>query len=1200
MGGLVGAGQESQPSTRSREDKGSTSLPEDDSEYKTFLLITNLVQQYFANQTRVQPEPALLDAAISTATHERDYGHSANQMVATVLGELGHLYYTRYKTLGNLADLDSAIDFAKQEISLLEGGDIRKVMALANLGLSYRARFDHLGILTDSDAAIDCQTHAFLLAPQAHPIRLGLLNDLGNTYRSRFRRLRRVGNIDTAIGLQSQVVKITPDEFPYKPIWLGGLGGAYYERYQIFNQTRDLQLATACYLHAASLAPDTYPLKHLLLSHLGELHCMRFASLGEQVYLDAAIEHQHRAVALASGGAPNDVSETLERLATSYRTRFQHFGSLSDLGLAIEFQANALSATPKNQPTYDTRLANLAEAYHSRYIYLGQGYDLDLSIELQRKALASLSDDHPFTYRHAMNLGRSFRSRFDALGNIADIDASIKLLTKSIAATPAELPDRYIGLYNLGSSYLARFKRLGERADLDMAINYGIQAVSATPDKLPVKFEFVRYLGHSYLTKFESLEDLGDLDLAVNCFVQAVSLVPSTHPAVPAVLNDLGLAYQTRFISLGQHADIDLAVLFQSQGISRLPEGHPWKCLFLNNLGNSHRCRFGLWKRAEDLNKSIACGNKAASLMPDGHANTSALLNGLGDSYYDRFENFGDPADVERSIDCYKRAARSVVSNPDARFIASLRCARISYNYQSSSSLEGYQQLINLIPHVVWLGSPVTRRYDQVTSMGNAVAEAVATAIELKRYDLALEWQEVGHSIVWNQILQLRTPLDELRSVYPTLADKIQDVASQLDYASSAKPMRIESLLNVATMEQAAQKHRQLASEWAQAIDDIRRLPGFHGFLAPPKIEELKGVAIDSIVVALNVHMRRCDALALLPNSASIVHVPLPLLSDQVAHNLQGRLVNSLRGANYRHSQRRPVYPETDSNDEFEDVMGELWTIVVKPVLEKLGLIQNTPPAILPRITWCTTGPLAFLPFHAAGCYNEPEARTYKYAVSSYTPNLSVLSKASRAPANQFQGILAVSQAETAGYAPLPGTVAELDHIQELAFGLPFTRLHGEAATANSVLDAMKKRSWAHLACHASQNSDDPTSSAFQLHRSQLDLSTLVHERLEHVDLAFLSACQTATGHERLPDEAIHLAAGMLLVGYQRVVATMWSIRDEDAPVIVKEFYSRVLEGGVPDSRKAATALHDAIGYLRAKVGERNFAQWVPFVHIGL
>ncbi|CAE6487268.1 unnamed protein product [Rhizoctonia solani] len=44
--------------------------------------------------------------------------------------------------------------------------------------------------------------------------------------------------------------------------------------------------------------------------------------------------------------------------------------------------------------------------------------------------------------------------------------------------------------------------------------------------------------------------------------------------------------------------------------------------------------------------------------------------------------------------------------------------------------------------------------------------------------------------------------------------------------------------------------------------------------------------------------------------------------------------------------------------------------------------------------------------------------------------------------------------------------------------------------------------------------------------------------------LAFLSACQTATGDTNLPDEAVHLASGMLMAGYPSVIATMWSVMD--------------------------------------------------------
>ena len=37
---------------------------------------------------------------------------------------------------------------------------------------------------------------------------------------------------------------------------------------------------------------------------------------------------------------------------------------------------------------------------------------------------------------------------------------------------------------------------------------------------------------------------------------------------------------------------------------------------------------------------------------------------------------------------------------------------------------------------------------------------------------------------------------------------------------------------------------------------------------------------------------------------------------------------------------------------------------------------------------------------------------------------------------------------------------------------------------------------------------------------------------LEPAELAFLSACQTATGYEKLPEEAVHLVAGMLAAGF--------------------------------------------------------------------
>jgi CHAT domain-containing protein len=90
----------------------------------------------------------------------------------------------------------------------------------------------------------------------------------------------------------------------------------------------------------------------------------------------------------------------------------------------------------------------------------------------------------------------------------------------------------------------------------------------------------------------------------------------------------------------------------------------------------------------------------------------------------------------------------------------------------------------------------------------------------------------------------------------------------------------------------------------------------------------------------------------------------------------------------------------------------------------------------------------------------------------------------------------------------------------------------------------METHSWIHFACHAVQESK-PTKSAFCLHDKHLELSTIITKSFPYADFAFLSACQTATGDENLSEEAVHLAAGLMLAGYRGVIATMWSIKDK-------------------------------------------------------
>lgn len=155
-----------------------------------------------------------------------------------------------------------------------------------------------------------------------------------------------------------------------------------------------------------------------------------------------------------------------------------------------------------------------------------------------------------------------------------------------------------------------------------------------------------------------------------------------------------------------------------------------------------------------------------------------------------------------------------------------------------------------------------------------------------------------------------------------------------------------------------------------------------------------------------------------------------------------------------------------------------------------------------------------------------------------------------------------------------------------------------------AVRAAVDQHPWVHLACHGSQHPGDATQSAFHLHDGDFSLSDLMQTAVDNAELAFLSACQTATGDAKNPEESVHLAAGMLAVGFKGVVATMWSIRDADAPVVVEAYYKKLLELRKTDAvgkgeTGAAYALHEAVKVLRNSIGEENFLNWAPFVHFG-
>ncbi|QRV83072.1 CHAT domain protein [Ceratobasidium sp. AG-Ba] len=1121
-------------------------------------------------------EPADLDHAIGCHSQAIDLTPDGHPNKPGYLNNLGISWQSRFQRLGELADLDHAIGCQSQAVDLTPNGHPNKPSLLNNLGISWQSRFQRLGELADLDHAIGCQSQAVDLTPDGHPNKPGYLSNLGNSWQSRFERLGELADLDHAIGCQSQAVDLTPDGHPNKPSLLNNLGNSWQSRFERLGELADLDHAIGCQSQAVDLTPDGHPDKPSRLNNLGISWQSRFQRLGELADLDHAIGCQSQAVDLTPDGHPKKPGY-LNNLGISWQSGFQRLGELADLDHAIGCQSQAVDLTPNGHPNKPGYLSNLGNSWQSRFERLGELADLDHAIGCQSQAVNLTPDGHPDKPRRLNNLGISWQSRFERLGELANLDHAIGCQSQAVDLTPDGHPNKPGYLSNLGNSWQSRFERLGELADLDHAIGCQSQAFDLTLNGHPNKPGYLSNLGNSSRSRFERLGELADLDHAIGCQSQAVDLTPDGHPNKPRWLNNLGISWQSRFERLGELADLDHAIGCQSQAVDLTPDGHPKKPSLLNNLGTSWQIRFERLGELADLDHAICCLSQAVDLTPDGLPNKPGYLNNLGNSWYRRFQSLRQLVDLENAFNAYKAGATTPAIKPDMQMVCARRWATIA-PYLGRSSLEAYHLAFSLLPRLVWIGQTIHYRHEAMISVRDLAAEAAACAASAHLYDLALEWLEQGRSVVWGQTLKLRTPLEELSFADPELAQKLQDIAFQLDKAGSFHaPQSHYASVSPDLVSQTAY-HHQLASSWDRLLEQARLIPGFENFMRPLDSKKLKRAAKDGPVVVINTHLTQCDALIILPNCDEIRHVPLIKINQDRLERLSS--IYYCMGSKGRSPDAARGFTRQNA-DDISRLPMLLWSEIVAPILTELGYTYNSNADELPRITWCTAGAMSFLPLHAAGLYNG-SPNIFDIVVSSYAPTLTALLLHDMRPSIQM-GLVAVGPEASPTHTTLPSTIHELKLIHKHRAIISYHQLEGASATVDATLAAMQQNSWVHLACHAVQNRSNPSQSAFHLYDGQLTLEEIAKRQFTNKGLAFLSACETATGDRGLPDEATHLAAGMLMAGYPSVIGTMWSIRDEDAPLVAGAVYSELLKEGKMDHSRSARALHKAVGELRKK-----------------
>ena len=291
--------------------------------------------------------------------------------------------------------------------------------------------------------------------------------------------------------------------------------------------------------------------------------------------------------------------------------------------------------------------------------------------------------------------------------------------------------------------------------------------------------------------------------------------------------------------------------------------------------------------------------------------------------------------------------------------------------------------------------------------------------------------------------------------------------------------------------------------------------------------------------------------------------------------------------------------------DGIAGVLEWLWDTVCDRVLDRLGF-RYTPDdgEPWPRVYWCPTGWLSFLPLHAAGRRSGAGQSVLDRVVSSYTPTLRALLRA-RAQLESYPepapppDPLVVSLPRTPGGAVLAGAAAEADTLARVFPGRT-RELAGEAATVAAVRDALPAHSWVHFGCHGVTDPEHPSAAGLQLHDGRLRALDAAALPLREPVLAMLAACSTSRGGTAVPDEAIHVASSFQLAGYPHVIGTLWPVSDRFSARLTEQFYA-ALAADIADGRAAdpAVALHSAVRALRADGLAAAPHLWAAHTHTG-
>ncbi len=792
---------------------------------------------------------------------------------------------------------------------------------------------------------------------------------------------------------------------------------------------------------------------------------------------------------------------------------------------------------------------------------------------LARRALAEHKPDEPQT--STLNaIGQVLRMHHLRFGGVAELDESIANLRAAVDGRDDPV-GRGGDLLALAAALRARYSHSGDLATLEEAIAAGRRATRDLPADHRFSTVGRANLVAALTTHYEHSGDGRSLAEAIEISRAVVAATPAGHAALPVRLSNLGRALSYEFQRSGDLRVLDEAIDLERRAVAFASPTDPNRGMWLGNLAASLLQRRERTGRSRD--DAVQVARAAIAATPDDHPSRSIRQLNLAIA-------LSTPWGLIRRGREIVRTAEAAARMPSAPASIRLRAYHLWGQVAAArawwdSAAEAFTEGVRLLPRIAPRNLTRADAEHHLAGIEAVHVDAAACAVRIGDTDGAVAALEQGRGILLSYVLDSRTELTDLHAAAPDLAAAVEQLVRELD--AVGEPLPVEEDGRAAVLD-----HRHaLSSRWDAVLARVRELPGFERFGKPPSIDELLPAAEGGPVIMVNVSEYRCDALVV--TTGGVRAVPLRRLR---AADVQARARAFLQALELVGSG--DLTQRMDGQATVRETLAWLWDVVAGPVLGALGHRDGPGEGTAwPRVWWCPTGMLSFLPLHAAGHHDGSGRAVLDRVVSSYTPTVRALLHARARPAATGTGLVAVAMSQTPGQQSLPATVAEA---RALAAGRwRAVELMDGTARFDAVVAALARSGWAHFACHAISDPLSPSESRLLLHDRPLAVRDISRLRLQEAELAFLSACSTARGNEQLADEAIHIASAFQLAGYRNVVATLWPVLDATAARVAEGFYDRHRHGD-----DTAEALHGVVRDLRT-AQPLSPSTWAAYVHAG-